>query len=179
MIDGEVQRLRRLRRHALRTRALARALRRRDAGHAEPLFDLGACACWRLARKISGHLRSHPHLPYQQDASPSRVVWDVLTASLVVRLRSDPGGRAFGAYARQVQQLARQLSDVRALTWSADLGDALARSQAELSALLRSLHLAMRGNVSAMGSQRREPPAPAVRPSFAASSASEWPYLAL
>jgi hypothetical protein len=166
MIDAEVARLRRLRIAALRVRALAQALGLSRVLLGDPLLNRAACAAWRIARVVSGRLRAHPHLRYQRDAG----------VGVVLRLSLAAAGAAFGVRTREagllrfearVRQLVRELDDARALTWSADLSDALGRSQLELRALTGELSDETRG--------RRAPTPPLPPPQAEGHS----PYLAL
>src|ERR1700730_12699364 len=117
MIDREVERLRRLRATALRVRTVARALSHRDA-----LLNRGRCAAWRVARTVSGRLRAHPYSSFQKDAGIGVVVANSLAAAnaaLGVKTRRQ-GLLIFEAH---LKSLARELSDVRALTCAQDLND--------------------------------------------------------
>jgi hypothetical protein len=133
MIDKEVERLRRLRAEALRVRAIAQALGPRDA-----LLSRGRCAAWRVARTVSGRLRAHPYGRFQEDAGIGVVVANSLAAAnavLGVKTRHQ-GLLRFEAHLRS---LARELSDVRALTSAADLNDSFDRSQIEIRSLLAAV----------------------------------------
>ena len=174
MIDKEVERLRRLRATALRVRTVASALDPHEA-----LLNRGSCVAWRVARTVSGRLRAHPYGSFQKDAGIGVVVANSLAAAnavLGVNTRHQ-GLLRFEAYLRS---LARELSDVRALTCASDLNDNFGRSQIEIRALLAALAYET-GRV-------RLPEAPAMAPVANAGSAtntggalsvdSNWPYLA-
>src|SRR6202795_370577 len=168
MIDKEVERLRRLRAVALRVRAVARALRPGDA-----LLNRGRCAAWRVARTVSGRLRAHPYGSFQKDAGIGAVVANSLAAAnaaLGVKTRYQ-GLLRFEAHLRS---LARELSDVRALTSAPDLNDSFGRSQIEIRALLAALGFET-GRVR-LPEASTIPPVPDVRD--AATVDSDWPYLA-
>ena len=174
MFDKEVERLRRLRAAALRVRAVARAL-----GRGDTLLNRGRCAAWRVARIVSGRLRAHPYASYQKDAGIGVVAANSLAAAnaaLGVRTRHQ-GLLRFEAHLRS---LARELSDVRALTSASDLNDSFARSQIEIRALLAALGVETRGQYETRGVQLSE--ASAMAPVTDAGSAltvdSDWPYLA-
>jgi len=174
MFDKEVERLRRLRAAALRVRAVARAL-----GRGDTLLNRGRCAAWRVARTVSGRLRAHPYASYQKDAGIGVVAANSLAAAnaaLGVRTRHQ-GLLRFEAHLRS---LARELSDVRALTSASDLNDSFARSQIEIRALLAALGVETRGQYETRGVQLSE--ASAMAPVTDAGSAltvdSDWPYLA-
>src|ERR1700682_5942014 len=82
MIDAEVMRLRRLRNAALKARAVAAALDA-DPGHrSSSVFSRSAVNCWRISRVITGWLRAHPYLSYQQGPSEARGVYDRLSAGV-------------------------------------------------------------------------------------------------
>jgi len=169
MIDKEVERLRRLRATALRVRTVARALGPHDA-----LLNRGRCAAWRVARTVSGRLRAHPYASFQKDAGIGVVVSNSLAAAnaaLGVKTRRQ-GLLRFEAHLRS---LARELSDVGALTRASDLNDNFSRSQIEIRALLAALayetgriHLPEASAIPPISNTRG-----------AAAVDSEWPYLAL
>ncbi|HWS65591.1 MAG TPA: hypothetical protein VN325_22765 [Steroidobacteraceae bacterium] len=180
MFDKEVERLRRLRAAALRVRAVARAL-----GRGDTLLNRGRCAAWRVARIVSGRLRAHPYASYQKDAGIGVVAANSLAAAnaaLGVRTRHQ-GLLRFEAHLRS---LARELSDVRALTSASDLNDSFARSQIEIRALLAALGVETRGQYEPRGQYETRgvqlSEASAMAPVTDAGSAltvdSDWPYLA-
>jgi len=190
MIDKEVERLRRLRATALRVRSVARALGpsdplpNRDAlPNGDALLNRGRCAAWRVARIVSGRLRAHPYANFQRDAGISVVLANSLSAAnaaLGVRTRQQ-GLLRFEAHLRL---LARELSDVRALTCASDLNDNFGRSQVEIRALLAALayetgavHVSEASiHVSEASTMPPMPPIPDAR--GAAAVDSDWPYLA-
>jgi hypothetical protein len=132
MIDAEVVRLRKLRNAALRARALANGL---DSGCGELLFSKSAVTCWGIARFVTGYLRAHPNVSCQKGPSQLRDRLDQLSASalvLVVRRRR----RRVSLLADQLRHAARELDDVRALTRSPELSDALARLQGNMRRLI-------------------------------------------
>jgi hypothetical protein len=174
MFDKEIERLRRLRAAALRVRAVARALRPGDT-----LLNRGRCAAWRVARTVSGRLRAHPYASYQKDAGIGVVVANSLAAAnaaLGVRTRRQ-GLLRFEAY---LSSLARELSDVRALTSASDLNDSFARSQVEIRALIAALVVETRGLYETPGAQLAEASAMATVTDAggAITADSDWPYLA-
>ena len=178
MIDKEVERLRRLRAAALRVRAVARALAHAP-GHSDTLLNRGRCAAWRVARTVSGRLRAHPYASYQKDAGIGVVVANSLAAAnaaLGVKTRHQ-GLLRFEAYLRS---LARELSDVRALTSASDLNDSFARSQIEIRALLSALTYETRGLYEPPGAHLAEASvmAPVTDAGRAITVDSDWPYLA-
>jgi hypothetical protein len=139
MIDAEVLRLRRLRNIALRTRALGNFLDSESA--AEPtVFSRSAVACWAVARIATGRLRAHPYLSYQRGPSRLRSVADRLFAS-VLGLSARRSDRSLSVYGEQLQAVAREVDDVRALTWSPELSDALGRMQIQIRRLAQELKL--------------------------------------
>ena len=170
MIDAEVFRLRRLRRVALLTRRLARRLEASFPN--EPVFSRSAVTAWSIARLIDGRLSSHPNLDYQRGQAKTQTLIDHWLAAMTsyVALKQ---GRARRVFAQQLQILARELDDTRALTWSADLGDALGRTRWQL---LRSLQEFSTGARTDSGI---EIAACTQSPDAASTSSSDWPYLAL
>jgi hypothetical protein len=168
MIDKEVERLRRLRAAALRVRAIAQALDPHDA-----LLNRGRCAAWRVARTVSGRLRGHPYASFQKDAGIGVAVANSLAAA----------NTAFGAKTRHqgllrfevhLRSLARELSDVRALTSASDLNDGFGRSQIEIRSLLAALGVETGG--AHVPEASGVAPVPNAR--GAAAVDSDWPYLA-
>src|SRR5258708_12352370 len=138
MNDAEVLRLRNLRNTALRARSLAHSL---DSGSArQPVLARSAVVCWTIARIATGHLRAHPYLSYQKGPGVLRELADRLLAFLVALIarRENRGLRVF---ALQLQAVARGVDDVRALTWSPDLSDALGRMQIQIRRLAHDLEL--------------------------------------
>jgi hypothetical protein len=177
MIDSEVMRLRRLRDTALRVRAMGAVLDSPPARRSS-VVARGGQNCWRIARAITGTLRAHPYLNYQRGPSEVRAVCDRIRASLlggIARYR----GRGLQTFCVELQRVARELDDTRALTWSADLSDTLGRSQSQIRRLIKELDAAAR---SEAGSQietdtRVDARSVAVQDE-AGSVAGNWPYLA-
>ena len=137
MIDAEVARLRRLRNTALRARAIAAALDS-DPTERSAVLSAGAQLCWRIARLMTGQLRAHPYLNYQRGPSEVRAAFHRVSAAVlgaIARYR----GRHRQIYAEELRHVARELDDTRALTWSADLGDALGRLQTQIRRLLQEM----------------------------------------
>jgi hypothetical protein len=142
MIDAEVSRLRKLRNVALRARALAKILDSDSTAQLEgqSVFTRTAVACWTIARIASGRLRAHPYLSYQQGRGALRGMADGLSASLIA-LNARRQNRRVGICAQQLQIVAREVDDVRALTWSPELSDALGRMQVQMRRLAHELDL--------------------------------------
>jgi hypothetical protein len=177
MIDAEVLRLRKMRHVALRARALAKALESNPIDSAA--FAESAVICWTIARIASGTLRAHPYLSYQKGPNTLRAAADRAIASLaawIARLQ----GRSYHVFSAELQCVAREVSDVRALTWLPDLSDALGRVQLRLRRLGVILDAASRSELGT-----------AAKPTHAVSRAeitgatrdgatvSDWPYLAI
>jgi hypothetical protein len=177
MIDAEVIRLRRLRNMALRVRALAEAMAshpvRRDS-----VFSRSGRNCWRIARLITGTLRAHPYLSYQRGPSEVRAAYDKVSAGLLGGI-AQYRGRSLQVFSTELQRVARELDDTRALTWSADLSDALGRSQTQIRRLVMELNCAARKEA---GSHRQAVPQVELRTAGAGDAAGgapgHWPYLA-
>jgi len=170
MIDAEVIRLRRLRRAALLTRALARSLH--SGFPTEGAFARSGVAAWGIARLANGKLWSHPNLSYQQGPGALQTLTDHALAA-VTAFVARKQGRLYGVFAQQLQILARGVDDVRALTWSADLSDALGRAQWQLLRSLQDLNAGIHREGGAPIAVR------AVSQSAASSNATDWPYLAI
>jgi hypothetical protein len=178
MIDAEVLRLRKLRNVALRARALAKTL---DSGSAEgrSVFTRSALICWAIARLASGRLRAHPYVSYQSGPSRLRALSDGLLAAFVA-LNARRQNRNLSVCAQHLQTVARELDDVRSLTWSADLSDVLGRMQSQMRRLANELDLGALGETGA-GRRRvkvmARPEASDSRGEIAAERS--WPYLAI
>jgi len=177
MIDADVLRLRNLRNVVLRARVLARAL---ESGSADPgAFAESAVICWTIGRIASGTLRAHPYLRYQRGPSPLRAAADLAICALAAWLARRQG-RAYSVLAAELQEVAREVADLRALTWLPDLSDALGRAQLRLRRLIATL-----------GADARSESGAAVQPNPAGGcadisrtaldgpTASDWPYLAI
>lgn len=178
MTDTEVLRLRNLRNLALRARAFAKCLESDSTGRA--LFARSAVICWTIARIATGRLRAHPYLQYQKGPSSRAQVADLMFAAwstLVARRRN----RCFDAYALQFQTLARAVDDVRALTWSLDLSDALGRTQLRMHRLANELDAAARVECGAAATSRHNVQLQADTSAELdeISAENNWPYLAI
>jgi hypothetical protein len=178
MIDAEVLRLRKLRNVALRVRALARILDS-DSEQGQSAFAKSAVICWTIARVASGRLRAHPYLSYQQGPSRLRDLADGLIASLSA-FNARRQNRRLSICAQQLQTVAREVDDVRALTWSPELSDALGRVQIQMRRLANELDLGAIGETGSM--------MPRVKVAAGAESSNSldeiavdnsWPYLAI
>jgi hypothetical protein len=137
MIDTEVGRLRRLRNTALRTRAMAAALDS-DPARRDSVFSRAAVSCWQIARVITGKLRAHPYLSYQRGPSEMRGVYDGFRAG-VLRHIARTRDRSLQIISGDLQRVAHELDDMRALIWSADFGDTIGRSQQRIRRLIEEL----------------------------------------
>jgi len=171
LMDAEIRRLRRLRASALRVRAIARALARLETVDRDPILDRGRCAAWRVARTATGHLRAHPYLNFQRDAGVGTILLNSAAAAGAV-LRAVNRSAAFRIFEAHLRSLSRELDDARALTWAADLSDALGRSQAEIRGLLATLTGLRAGD--RLGVQASLAPAS----KGASVDDADWPYLA-
>jgi hypothetical protein len=184
MNDAEVMRLRKLRSVALRVRALAKIL---DSDSKErSVFARSAVICWTVARVASGRLRAHPYLSYQRGPSPLRGLVDGVIAALVA-LNARRRNRCSNVFAQQLQTVAREVDDVRALTWSPDLSDALGRMQIQMRRLANELDLGALGETGAAVLPRAAMLPRAKVAARAESGAAlddvaadnSWPYLAI
>jgi hypothetical protein len=176
MNDAEVARLRELRNVALRVRALAKGLDGNptveDSG-----FTKSAVLCWNIARIATGRLRAHPYLRYQKGPSLIRSWSDRIGASAIAMLARYQG-RGLDVHAAELQLLARELDDARALTWSPDLSDALGRAQLRMRRLVGELHVAA-PREHAMGNASRTEAQADGKTLDAIGVAGDWPYLAI
>src|SRR5579863_3833587 len=137
MIDAEVMRLRRLRDTALRARALAAVLKTTDPRR-HSVFSRSAVSCWQIARTITGRLRGHPDLHYQRGPGELRTLLDGIRANILGGAARDRK-RSLARLAREVQGVARELDDARALTRSAELSDDFGRAQVHVRRLMAEL----------------------------------------
>jgi hypothetical protein len=168
MIDAEVMRLRKLRNIALRARALAKALESDSID--DCVFTKSAVICWTVSRIATGRLRAHPYLRYQQGPSQIRELIDRATAALLA-LAARRRNRCFSVFAPELQSVSREVADARALTWSADLGEALGRAQLQLRRLAKQLDASARHEVGAVqenGDALED-----------IGTETNWPYLAI
>lgn len=170
MNDPEVVRLRRLRRRALRLRALADAFSATRMGSQDPAFRQLALTSWRIARTVTGRLRSHPNESCQRDASGLSLALYSMVAWLAARLgltRAAAHGLCFAL----LRPLSRQLDDARALTWLQDLSDSFGRYQMELRPWAPT-------PAREIGAEPAIAAAVPGRPGSSAAIEGEWPYLA-
>ena len=173
MIDAEVMRLRRLRDTALRVRALAMALEPSDSAH-NSVISRSAVACWRIARIITGRLRGHPDLRYQQGPGELRTLLDRISAGVrgtAARSRK----RALEVLAGEMRSVGRALDDARALTLSPELSDDWGRSQIQVRRLIAELGGVSRRDVQ--DSEPRELELDSI-PEAEGDVGGNWPYLA-
>jgi hypothetical protein len=179
MIDAEVLRLRKLRNVALRARALAKILDA-DSTQERSIFARSAVICWTIARIASGRLNAHPYLSYQQGPGALRDFADRAIASLVA-FHARRQNRRADIYAQQLQSVAREVDDVRALTWSPDLSDALGRMQILMRRVASELDLGALGETGAAALPRAQAMACAETSAALEEIAVDdsWPYLAI
>jgi hypothetical protein len=133
-MNEDVIRLRRLRRTALRTRALATVLDDRSR-RSPSLIERGAVLSWRIARISSGKLRSHPNPRFHREQGSLDTIQDgfaAISEGLFARKRE----QRLSAFTAQLKVLAQQLDDTRALTLTPDLSDTLGRAQVHMRELL-------------------------------------------
>ncbi len=171
MVDAEVMRLRRLRAAALRARALAGTLEF-SASRPDSVFSRSAVACWRIARTITGRLRAHPDLRYQQGPGELRTLIDRIGARVrgaAARYRS----RTLEVLGGEIQGVARELDDARALTWSPDLSDEFGRLQIQVRRLIAEI-----GGVSHQAGPLTDLSVPQDEDESASGVGGNWPYLA-
>jgi hypothetical protein len=174
MIDAEVMRLRRLRDTALRARALAAVLKTSNPRR-HSVFSRAAVSCWQIARTITGRLRAHPDLSYQRGPGELRTLVDGIRAKVLGSSARDRK-RSLAMLAVEVQGVARELDDARALTWSAELSDDFGRAQVQVRRLIADL----RGLRQVTGSRAARAPARGrvAIPQNESDVPGNWPYLA-
>ena len=117
-------------------------------------------------------------MSYQRGPSRLRGVVDHVVASLLA-LSARRSNRSLSVYGEQLKAVAREVDDVRALTWSPDLSDALGRMQIQIRRLACEFDL---------GAQSEAGGSPhlvaAARPDSGKSLdelavETSWPYLAI
>jgi hypothetical protein len=179
MIDAEVLRLRKLRNVALRARALAKILNS-DCAQEQSVLARSAVICWTIARVASGRLRAHPYLSYQSGPGQLRGLADSLIASLIA-LNARRRNRRLEAFAQQLQTVAREVDDARALTWSPELSDALGRMQIQMRRLAHELDLGAFGErgVSVLARAKGAVCAETSGSLDEIAVDNSWPYLAI
>ena len=186
MIDAEVLRLRKLRSVALRVRALAKILDSDSAvgqslSEGRSVFARSAVLCWTVARIASGRLRAHPYLSYQQGPSRLQDLADRVGASLTA-LNARRRKLRVSVFAQQLQTVAREVDDVRALTWSPELSDALGRMQIQIRRLAGELDRAALGEAGAAAMLPRAKHLARAETSNSPeeiAADSGWPFLAI
>jgi hypothetical protein len=172
MIDAEVGRLRRLRKTALWARAIATALDSTQARR-NSLFFRTQLSCWQVSRHVTGKLRAHPYPRYQREPGALRTACTRSGARFlgtIARRR----GRGLQILGLELQRVARELDDARALTLSPQLSDDLGRSQVQIRSLIKELDVAAR-NEARHEIAHHEIAAPVEAP----AEGESWPYLAL
>jgi hypothetical protein len=144
------------------------------------VFAKSAVTCWTISRIATGRLRAHPYLSYQQDPSRTRELADRAIASIFA-FTARRQNRRFTVYAPELQSVAREVADVRALTWSADLSDALGRVQLQLRALAQQLDAGAHHESGAVSTSRVNAIVRAEANGGALEDMGEttWPYLAI
>ena len=130
IMTDEVIRLRRLRKTALKVRALTTYL--------NPGSNRAAVLLWHISRIATGRLRSHPYESYQSDQGVFETTADRCIAYL---------GAAFAKMRRQGMRhllghliaASRELDDTRALTLSAELSETLGRAQLRMREVIEEV----------------------------------------
>jgi hypothetical protein len=183
MIDAEVMRLRQLRNTVLKARSLAIQLDlsppRRNS-----VFSRTAVSCWQIARVVTGRLRAHPYLNYQQGPSELSALYGGLRAGVLAGA-ARYGQRNLRILSEELQNVAHELDDARALTWSAELSDTFGRSQNQIRRLIAETGIGVRkqeGARQTAGARNVMVPRVESRVSTAqdgsSNMAGNWPYLA-
>ena len=165
-MTDEVTRLRRLRKTALKVRALASSLSvgGQDAG----VYERAALLNWRIARIATGRLRSHPYESYQKDQGTLESGVDRCIAYLKAKVAMIRGS-GMRVFLDEAAVASRELDDTRALTLSADLSDALGRVQQ----CMRDLIEEARAHAAVRADQK------SLRGVQASRSVAASPYIAL
>jgi hypothetical protein len=179
MVDAEVLRLRKLRSVALRARALSRSLDS-DSSAGESVFAKGTVVCWTIARIATGRLRAHPYRSYQKSHGQlANLADEAIAAAVAMAARRNK--RGLRVYAQQLAAVGREVDDVRALTWSPELSDALGRMQVQMRALTKQLDCKLPAKAAAELRPRVTAAMHAETGNSLADIAVDdsWPYLAI
>ena len=150
MMDDEVCRLRRLQSSAMRVIAIDAALIVDASPSGDGMLPAAGAAARRVARIVRESLQRHPNLRYRRGASRWER-WSNRVAALRVRLFQSRTGGPQRIVLEALTRMSRQVNDVRALTWSQDLSDRLARIQVEL----RSVTTALEGCAATLDTRSR------------------------
>lgn len=177
MIDAEVSRLRRLRDVALGVRSLARAIQLRVPTY-HAVCECSAVLCWRIASIASGRLQAHPYRSFQRGPSPIRTLAQDLAASVASEV-AHRRGMAAGQLLAKLQRVARELDDVRTLTWSADLGDSLGRAQTHLRNLLQRVEFQALQDAGGIPVVEGPAALDLIADSQRPADGDSWPYLTI
>jgi|ERR1700742_1163425 len=171
MVDAEVLRLRKLRGVALRARALGKSLNA-NLDMDDSVFARGSVLCWTVARIATGRLRAHPYLSYQKGHGELAGAADaaIAAASAAAARRRH---RELNVFAEHLQAVAREVDDVRSVSLSPDLSDALGRVQIQMRRLMSELNCALPAQRAAAAPQTRR------RLEELAVGTDSWPYLAI
>ena len=183
MIDAEVMRLRRLRNTVLKARSLARQLDL-SSSRRNSVFSRTAVSCWQIARVVTGRLRAHPYLNYQQGPGELSTLYGGLRAGVLAGA-ARYGKRNLRILSEELQNVAHELDDARALTWSTELSDTFGRSQNQIRRLIAEAGMGARqqeGARQTAGARNAMAPRTEARVSTAPEGsnnmAGNWPYLA-
>ena len=143
------------------------------------MFSRTAARCWQIARVATGRLNAHPYLSYQRGPSELSTLYGEIRATLL-RSAARYGQRSFRALSDELESLARELDDARALTWSTELSDTFGRSQAQLRRLMAEVEAGARKEAGKDTGSRSAivPDARASAGGEEANLAGNWPYLA-
>jgi hypothetical protein len=170
MVDAEVLRLRKLRSVALRARALGKFLDS-DLNVNDSVFARGSVLCWTIARIVTGRLRAHPYESYQRGHGELAGLTDAaVAAALAISARRQ--NRQLNLFADHLQAVAGEVDDVRSVSWSPDLSDALGRMQVQMRSLMGELDCRLPGQRSTAVAEQR-------RPLQGIAVEDSWPYLAI
>jgi hypothetical protein len=170
MVDAEVLRLRKLRKVALRTRVLGKILAA-EGGSKNSVFARASVLCWTIARIATGRLRAHPYLSYQRGHGQLAGIADAAIAAATATA-ARRRNREFEAFGEQLLAVAREVDDVRFVSWSPDLSDALGRMQIQIRHILGELDCKL-------PSARSAAPVVARRAIQELVAEDNWPYLAI
>jgi len=168
-MSDEVKRLRRLRRKALEVRAVAMCLN--AAVREGRIYERAALVNWRIARIATGKLRSHPYRNYQKDPGFFESRMGLVRAYVKAALATIVG-RGMRLLLEEISSAARELDDARALTWSAELSDALGRAQERMRSVIEEVRREVGESADVSAEQLRAR-------GEASPSLSTSPYLAL
>jgi len=133
--------------------------------------------CWRVSRVITGLLRAHPNLRYRRDYSPLSGTYGRVRGGFLACAAGLRGTRA-QSFAEELRRVARELDDVRALTWSVELSETFGRALQQMRRLRQELDAAALLETGARNETAARLESGVTGGRHAPKDVANWPYLA-